>query len=175
MRVAVRVNHEKSPVRITPEDLASVRRAVRRCLRQEIVSKAPGITAGLLLQGDSVEISVSLVADEHIRVLNREYRGIDSGTDVLSFWSDLDTGEVQMLRESGDALPLGDVIVSTERAMRQASEYGHSYRREMVYLVVHGILHLLGYDHHEEAERSSMRRAEESILTSLGIERAPEE
>jgi probable rRNA maturation factor len=175
MRVAVRIDQAKTPLKVTPEDLASVRKAVRRCLRREVISAAPGMTARLLSPDDSVEIGVSFVADEHIRVLNREYRGIDSGTDVLSFWSDLDTDEIHILRESGDALPLGDVIVSTERAMHQASEYGHSFRRELVYLVVHGVLHLLGYDHHEAAERSAMRQAEESILSSLGIERTPEE
>jgi len=117
--------------------------------------------------GEEAEVSVVFVDDTYIQELNFEYRGIDSPTDVLSF-----------AMQEGEALPgqeeeliLGDVVISLQAAQRQAVEYGHSFRREVAFLTVHGVLHLLGYDHQEEEVRSEMRLKEEDILASLNIPR----
>ena len=122
------------------------------------------------------EISVMITDDEGIREINRSMRGVDSPTDVLSFpmfdmpagslpsigWTDPDTG----------LLPLGDMCISLERAVAQAEEFGHSVEREICYLTVHSVLHLLGYDHMDEGPmKAQMREREEAILGSMGITR----
>lgn len=117
--------------------------------------------------GEEAEVSVVFVDDKYIRSLNSEYRGIDSPTDVLSFA--MLEGEAVPGQE--EELILGDVVVSLQTAQRQAGEYGHSFRREVAYLTVHGVLHLLGYDHQEEEGREEMRMKEEGILDRLNITR----
>lgn len=120
------------------------------------------------------EVDVLLTNDAHIHELNREQRGIDRPTDVLSFPAfDLQPGT---LPEPADAdpgsglVPLGDMVVSLERAAAQAKEYGHSNRRELAYLTVHSVLHLLGYDHLDEGpQKAQMRAKEEEILEKLDI------
>jgi probable rRNA maturation factor len=171
MKVAVRLDHERSPVRVAPEDLSQVRRCVNRCLRSGAIREAGGPVAGLLRADDSVEVCVALVSDQEIRSLNRQYRGVDAHTDVLSFASDLEIEEINRLRESGDALPLGDIVISVNRAVEQANRFGHPFRRELAYLAVHGVLHLLGYDHQDAADQTAMRSAEEVVLSDLGIRR----
>lgn len=121
----------------------------------------------------SPEISVVLCDDERIRELNRTYRGIDRPTDVLSFsQTELGEGEeiipVARVQGEGDFL-LGDIVISLERAAAQAAEYGHSLFREVGYLAVHGLLHLLGYDHRTPAEREIMRQKEEAVLERLAL------
>lgn len=175
MRVVVRIDHTRSPVKVTPEQKSDIRKCVNRCLRSRAIRDSGGPVAGLLSSSDTLEVGVAIVADGDIRSLNRQYRGIDADTDVLSFWHDLDTDEVQRLRESGDPLPLGDIVISSERAAEQAARCEHSVRREMAYLTVHGVLHLLGFDHEEEAARLLMRWAEEEVLSGIGICREPEE
>ena len=111
------------------------------------------------------EISVTLCGDERIRELNREYRGIDRVTDVLSFplFDDEDDGE---------KTPLGDIVIDVDRALLQAAEYGHSPEREIAFLTVHSMLHLLGYDHEEgKAEESEMFAKQEKILSGMGLAR----
>jgi len=115
------------------------------------------------------EVSLVLASDEYIHALNREYRGIDRSTDVLSFA--LNEGEEPVVINGPEEVLLGDIIISLETATRQASEYGHSLERELAYLTVHGILHLLGYDHIVEEEKMEMRREEEHVLSLLGIDR----
>lgn len=120
------------------------------------------------------EVDVLLTNDARIHELNREQRGIDRPTDVLSFPAfDLRPGT---LPEPADAdpgsglVPLGDMVVSLERAAAQAKEYGHSNRRELAYLTVHSVLHLLGYDHLDEGpQKAQMRAKEEEILEKLDI------
>ncbi|PRX28339.1 putative rRNA maturation factor [Orenia metallireducens] len=104
------------------------------------------------------EVSIALVDDSYIHGLNHRYRGKDQPTDVLSFPQD-------------DNLLLGDIIISLETAQRQAEEYNHSFAREVGFLTVHGMLHLLGYDHYGEEERVIMRKKEEEILVELGLNR----
>jgi probable rRNA maturation factor len=103
------------------------------------------------------EVSVTLVGSKEIRALNRQYRGIDRATDVLSF--------------EMDAFMLGDIIISLETAENQAKEYGHSLEREIGFLTVHGMLHLLGYDHLNKSDEDIMFAKQEEILQKLGIKR----
>ena len=113
-------------------------------------------------------ITIHLVGDATIRGLNAEHRGIDAATDVLSF--PLHQGDAFVI-PPGMAVELGDVVVSYPRAVEQAAEYGHTVDRELAYLVAHGVLHVLGYDHEVEAERQVMRQKEEEALTPLGFTR----
>lgn len=124
------------------------------------------IEASLLYEKNDLnyEISMSLVDNEEIQVLNREYRGIDRETDVLSF--PLDNEFV-----FGDIIILGDIIISVEKALEQSKEYNHSFLREIIYLTVHSMFHLMGYDHIDEKEKESMRKKEEEVLKKIGIKR----
>ena len=136
------------------------------------------ITAALEAQGVDLpcEINILLTDDEGIRRINNTMRGIDSPTDVLSFpMFEIPEGCVPGIGcsdpDSG-LVPLGDMCISMERAAAQAEEFGHSVEREMAYLAVHSVLHLLGYDHMDEGEQKArMRAREEAILGSLGITR----
>lgn len=112
---------------------------------------------------ENVEVSVSFVGDEEIRDLNRDYRGVDKSTDVLSFPIDDEFIIVSRI--------LGDVIINTRRVMEQAEELGHSNERELSYLTVHSILHLLGYDHMEDEDKREMREREKLAMKELSIYR----
>ncbi len=113
----------------------------------------------------SAEVSLVFVDDQEIQNLNKTYRQKDLPTDVLSFplWD----GEEEA---SGEIL-LGDIVISLETAQRQAEEYGHSLEREIAYLMVHGLLHLLGYDHLNPEEKHVMRQKEEKILHAIDLDR----
>ena len=122
------------------------------------------------------EVDVLITSDEGIHAINRDMRQVDRPTDVLSFPEfDLRPGELPGAEDAdlGTGLvPLGDMVVSWEHVTAQAKEYGHSNRRELAYLVVHSVLHLLGYDHLDEGEeKARMRAREEAILAELGITR----
>lgn len=115
------------------------------------------------------EVSVLFTDNETIHVLNKDYRDKDMPTDVLSFA--LSEGEEPSIIDGPEEDLLGDIIISVERAAEQAVEYGHSQEREVAFLVLHGMLHLLGYDHETEEERQEMRQEENHILALLGIGR----
>ena len=126
------------------------------------------------------EVSVTFVDDEEIRKINSEYRGIDKSTDVLSFpFNEFEIpGNFDNIEESVDAfnpetgeLLLGDIILSTDHIVEQAIEYGHSETRELAFLVVHSMLHLMGYDHMEDDERIVMEEKQRKILELEGISR----
>ena len=122
------------------------------------------------------EVDVCVTSDEGIHQINREMRGVDRPTDVLSFPAfALTPGELPGEEDADMAtglVPRGDMCLSLERVKAQAKEYGHSNRRELAYLVVHSVLHLLGYDHLDEgAEKARMRAREETIMEELGISR----
>ncbi len=122
------------------------------------------------------EVDVLLTGDAGIRAVNRDMRGVDRSTDVLSFPEfDLVPGELPGAEDAdiGTGLvPLGDMVISMEHVAAQAKEYGHGKRRELSYLVVHSVLHLLGYDHLDEGEeKARMRAREEAILAEAGIGR----
>lgn len=120
------------------------------------------------LEGDC-ELSLTFVDNETIHEINREYRGVDRPTDVISFA--LEEGEE--LEIVGTDLPrvLGDIIISVPKAREQAEEYGHSFMRELGFLAVHGFLHLLGYDHETDEEEALMFRKQEEILQKHGLTR----
>lgn len=122
------------------------------------------------------EVDVLVTGDEEIRRLNRESRQVDKSTDVLSFPAfDLRPGELPGPEDADPGtglVPLGDMMISMEHVAAQAKEYGHSNRRELAYLTVHSVLHLLGYDHVDEGPmKARMREREEAILAELGISR----
>lgn len=130
----------------------------------DIVSAA--IEAALAHRGRSGQITVTLVDDGEIHEINRTYRNVDRPTDVISFPSE----EGECIAEIPDGF-LGDIIISVPRAQAQAEEYGHSFRRELSFLAVHGTLHLLGYDHMTEEEAKEMFGLQEEILKEMGIAR----
>lgn len=115
---------------------------------------------------DSAELSITLTDDEHIHALNREYRGVDRATDVLSF-AFRESDEPEVIDAEFEIL--GDVIISLERAKVQAEEFGHSFLREVIFLEVHGLLHLLGYDHIDDDESQEMETEQRFIMDKLGI------
>ena len=140
---------------VSDEMRATMEKAAERCLELEGIPR------------ERVEISVTFVEAEEIRTLNRDYRDNDNVTDVLSFPQFDDLNELPDFGE----ICLGDVVICRERAEEQAEEFGHSLEREIIYLFTHSILHLLGYDHMEEAEKREMRDREEEVMEYLGIVR----
>lgn len=140
----------------SPFDAAWVERVVRTA-----------VTVGAETSvGDTVEVVVLMADDATLHDLNRRFRSVDKPTDVLSF-----EGDVEGSSPACAISHLGDVALSVERARRQAEEYGHSFEREAAYLLTHGTLHLLGYDHEDDAAQGRMRAAEERALESLGLTR----
>ncbi|HBQ27896.1 MAG TPA: rRNA maturation RNase YbeY [Desulfotomaculum sp.] len=113
-----------------------------------------------------VEISVVFVDDAYIQRLNYQYRNQNTPTDVLSFAMQ----EGEEVPNEGEVVLLGDVVVSLPRAWEQSKEFEHSLLREVAYLIGHGVLHLLGYDHQKEVERQIMRAKEETILSKLNVQ-----
>ena len=118
---------------------------------------------------NEIEVSVTFVDNEGIRTLNAQYRGIDRATDVLSFpLIDFEGGDAPAADEP--RVMLGDVVLSLERASEQAEEFGHSFEREVAFLTVHSMLHLLGYDHElGDEEDADMRRRQREILDGMGL------
>lgn len=120
-------------------------------------------------------VSLSFVSLDEIHRINKEMRGVDKPTDILSFpLTAVKVGEVihikdypfDMDKETGE-LSIGDLVVCLDKVKEQAKEYGHSEKRELCYLFVHGLLHLLGYDHEQEQDKQIMRKAEEEILAKV--------
>lgn len=118
---------------------------------------------------NGAELSVTFTDNEGIRALNGEFRGIDKATDVLSFpLTDFEGGDEPPTDEPSVAL--GDIVISLERAREQAEEYGHSFEREVAFLTVHSMLHLMGYDHvNSDEEDAEMRRRQSEILEKMGL------
>ena len=156
-KIKVIISNDQKDIKIP----TGVRMLVRRCcnavLRQENFE-------------GSAEISVTFVNNEQIHKLNLEHRNIDRETDVLSFPLG-ENGVYDINRDTG-AKMLGDIVISIEKAFAQAEEYGHPLQREIAFLTVHSLLHLLGYDHENGGlEAVRMREKEESVLTQLGLKR----
>ena len=151
------------PDTLAQEMIETMGQAAEICLRHEGIDP------------EGVEISLSFVTAEEIHELNRQYRGVDSVTDVLSFPLLEDLNELYDTEEGSseedEPVALGDVVICLERAEEQAEEFGHSKEREIVYLFTHSVLHLLGYDHMEEEEKQEMRSREEEVMTELGLSR----
>ncbi len=145
-----------------PEKLQSSS-SIERIVKEAIVK------VGELYGLETAEVSITLTDNVYIHELNMKYRNIDRPTDVLSFA--LNEGEEPEIVDGPVVNMLGDIIISVERATEQAAEYGHSIEREIAFLTVHGMLHLLGYDHMEEADRVEMRKEEDYVMDKLGIGR----
>lgn len=144
-----------------PENLT-----VEETLLDEILRAADIV--GEIYGVENAEVSITLTDDAHVHALNKKFRGVDRATDVLSFaFRESDEPEVI----GADFEILGDVIISLERAKFQAEEFGHSFLREVIFLEVHGLLHLLGYDHIADDERREMEAEQKFIMAKLGIGR----
>ncbi|RKD34729.1 rRNA maturation RNase YbeY [Thermohalobacter berrensis] len=144
------IDNRQEEIKIDEEIIKIVKEVVNECLNLEGKNK-------------NYEISISFVNDEEIRILNRDFRGKDKPTDVLSFPMEDD-------EEVTDYTPiLGDIVISAPTAIRQAKEYGHSIKREIAYLTAHSMFHLMGYDHKTEDEKKIMRTKEKQVMRKLGI------
>ena len=117
-----------------------------------------------------LSICITLTTPENIRRLNNEHRNVDYATDVLSF-PVLYKEEIENAIKSNIEDTLGDIVISIDKVKEQAEEYGHSFERELSYMVVHGFYHLMGEDHMEEEEKKQMREKEENVLNRLNITR----
>ena len=156
-KIKVIITNDQKEIKIQ----TGVRMLIRRCCNAVLINEH--------FEG-SAEISVRFVDDEIIHELNREYRHVDRSTDVLSF--PLGENGVYDINHDTGAKILGDIVISMQHAVMQAELYGHSLQREIAFLTVHSMLHLLGYDHEAEGlERVRMREKEEAVLTQLGLKR----
>ncbi len=151
------------------EETTELREHLTRCIDKTLEIEQVSIAC---------EINVLITDDENIQKINHECRGIDSPTDVLSFpMFDFTAGhlpkDLALLTDPDSGLlPLGDMCISLERASTQAEAYGHGLERELGYLAVHSVLHLLGYDHTDEGiMKAQMREREEYIMSAIGIPR----
>ncbi|EEG29770.1 translation metalloprotein YbeY [[Clostridium] methylpentosum DSM 5476] len=157
-KIKVLISNKQNVVKIP----SGIRLLVRRCCHA--VLNHEGFS-------QDAEVSVSFVDNADIQKLNSEYRQKDAPTDVLSFPLG-ENGEFDLNEETGAAV-LGDIVLSMEKAYEQAEIYGHSLQREVAYLTVHSMFHLLGYDHEQGGlEAVRMREKEEAVLTSLGLPRS---
>ena len=139
---------------------------------EDTVRKVLGKAAELYGLSEGGEVGVTFLDDAAIQELNRDYRDKDRPTDVLSFA--LNEGDEPEIVDAPEEELLGDILISLETTARQAEEYGHTLERELAYLTVHGMLHLLGYDHEEPADQAEMRLEEEAVLAALSIVRGQE-
>lgn len=157
MQVKVRISNDQKEQRIP----SGIRLLIRRCCHA--VLEEEGFE-------DNAEVSVRFVDNDTIHELNKQFRNIDRPTDVLSFPLGED-GEYDTDLSTGAKL-LGDIVISIPKAMEQAQEYNHSLQREIGFLTVHSMLHLLGYDHEDGGiEEVHMREKEETVLTKIGLKR----
>ena len=152
-KIKVNIENKQKTIKVP----TGVRMLIRRCCHAVLELEQ--------FEG-SAEVDVSLVDNEQIHAINREQRNIDAPTDVLSF--PLGEDGVYDQNPATGAYMLGDIVISLERAQAQAKEFGHSVRREIGYLTIHSMLHLLGYDHLDEGEQKAhMRQREEAIAATI--------
>ena len=156
-KVKVVISNNQNEIRIP----TGVRMLVRRCCTAVLVQEE--------FEG-AAEVSVTFVDDDEIHMLNKQFRNIDRSTDVLSF--PLGEDGVYDINHDTGAKMLGDIVISIPHAIDQADRYGHTLQREIGFLTVHSMLHLLGYDHvNGGIESVRMREKEETVLTKLGLKR----
>lgn len=157
-KLKVYVKNKQNTIKIP----VGIRLLIRRCCQAVLTTEGFNKDA---------EVSVSFVTNKEIRSLNKAFRNKDTETDVLSFPLTSEDGTEELNAETGHVL-LGDVVISLETAVKQAEMYGHSLEREVGFLTVHSMLHLLGYDHETSPlEERIMREKEEAVLEKLGISR----
>ena len=159
----VLIDNRQNIIEIKPEIESFVNKVIKAVLEFENCN-------------DNYEISISFVDNEEIKDLNKQYRNIDAPTDVLSFPMlefNKKSNDETIVKEVfiDEEIPLGDIVISTEKVIEQAREYGHGQDRELAFLLVHGMLHLLGYDHIQESDEIIMRKKQEEILELLNIKR----
>lgn len=138
-----------------------IKKVVEQCFKEE------------KLENSKLYISIILTTPAHIYEINKNYRNVDKETDVLSF-PIFEKEEIEQKIQNQDFEfedILGDIVISIDRVKEQAKEYGHSFERELSYMIVHGFYHLMGYDHIEEKDKVIMRPKEENVLNKLGIRR----
>ncbi len=123
------------------------------------------------LEESNLYVSITLTNPENIRKLNQKYRDVDAETDVLSFPM-FEKEEITKIKKLEYKEALGDIVISIQRVEEQAKEYGHSFERELAYMVVHAFYHLIGEDHIEEKDKLQMRKKEENVLEKLNIIRS---
>lgn len=143
-------DNRQNLIKIDEELLKTIEKAIAYCLLKEDLT-------------NELEISISFVNNLEIKELNRTYRNQDKETDVLSF------PQYDNIQNAKNITCLGDIVLSLEKAEEQAKEYDHSFQREVVYLTVHSMLHLMGYDHDDDLNTGRMRQKEEEIMVDLGI------
>ena len=149
--MTVFITNEQDKIEIPAEWEEKINQVAAICLREEQLP-------------EDIEVDLLFVDNEAIREMNLEYRDKDSATDVLSFPMYEPDEEI----DDEEEVLLGDIVISLERAQEQCEEYGHSLEREVMYLLVHGLLHLAGYDHMEEEDKKVMRAQEEKLLAQIG-------
>ena len=165
------INYSDENDRLTPEIWNLVQQAADKAMELELGERLA--THGISVADADVEIGVTIVSDDEILELNREYREKDSVTDVLSFpqFEELEGIEEALRDENESSLLLGDVVICYDQAMRQAEEYGTGTTRELLYLFVHSVMHLMGYDHENEEDKKIMRTHEEAVLEGIGVKK----
>lgn len=138
-----------------------IKKVLEQCFKEENI------------QDSKLYITITLTTPQHIQEINKEYRNIDKDTDVLSFPM-FEKDELELKIKNKEYIHedvLGDIIISVQKVKEQAEEYGHSFERELSYMIVHGFYHLMGYDHIEEEDKKIMRPKEEKVLNDLKINR----
>ena len=149
--MTVFITNEQDKIEIPAEWEEKINQVAAICLREDQLP-------------EDIEVDLLFVDNEAIREMNLEYRDKDSATDVLSFPMYEPDEEI----DDEEEVLLGDIVISLERAQEQCEEYGHNLEREVMYLLVHGLLHLAGYDHMEEEDKKVMRAQEEKLLAQIG-------
>ena len=149
--MTVIITNEQDKIEIPADWEEKINQVAAICLKEEQIP-------------EEAEVDLLFVDNEAIREMNREYRDKDTATDVLSF----PMYEADEELDDEEEILFGDIVISLERAQEQCVEYGHSLEREVMYLLVHGLLHLAGYDHMEEEEKKEMRAQEEKLLAVIG-------
>lgn len=158
---SILIENEQDKIQTDAELMDAIRKTILSCLTYEGFDTP-------------CEINVTLTDNANITEINRQFRNIDAPTDVLSFPM-LDMQEGRLASTEGDIdldnglLLLGDLVISLERAMQQAIDYGHSFMREVTFLTSHGVFHLLGYDHMDSEQESNMFGRQEVVLEKLGF------
>lgn len=118
------------------------------------------------------ELSVTFLTNDEIQAINREWRGKDVATDVISFaFDEMGEDEMDFMLDEDEPRLLGDLLISVERCQEQAADYGHSFERELGFLAIHGFLHLLGYDHMTPEEEAEMTTRQEQVLAHFELKR----
>lgn len=147
----INFDNKQDRYKIEEELLSEIKRCILTCLEVEAISSS------------NVEVAVLFVDNEQIREINRDFRNIDKETDVLSFPIDLDFKDLSLPNM------LGDIVISVEKAIEQAKDFGHSVDREILYLVCHSMFHLMGYDHMTDSEKIIMREKEKTTMRKMEV------